>query len=79
SVVAPPEGNMGDYIRALDKLQGRPDKVFMPGHGGRVEEPARLVKAFLLHRRMREQAILDCIRNGTNRVRDIVPVIYKDL
>jgi glyoxylase-like metal-dependent hydrolase (beta-lactamase superfamily II) len=79
SVIAPPEGNMGDYMRALELLTGREDRVYYPGHGGQVEDPQRLVKAFLLHRRMREQAVLDCIRDGTNTVKAIVPVIYKGL
>jgi glyoxylase-like metal-dependent hydrolase (beta-lactamase superfamily II) len=81
SVIAPPEGSMADYLRSLELLGARADRdrVYFPGHGGRVEEPQRLVKAFLLHRRMREQAILDCIRSGTNTVRAIVPAIYRDL
>jgi glyoxylase-like metal-dependent hydrolase (beta-lactamase superfamily II) len=79
SVIAPPEGNMGDYMRSLELLGERSDQVYFPGHGGQVEEPQRLVKAFLLHRRMREQAILDCIRSGTDTVKAIVPVIYRDL
>jgi glyoxylase-like metal-dependent hydrolase (beta-lactamase superfamily II) len=79
SVVAPPEGSMGAYLRSLQLLIDRPDKVYFPGHGGQVEEPQRLVKAYLLHRRMREQAILDCIRAGTNTASAIVPVIYKGL
>jgi glyoxylase-like metal-dependent hydrolase (beta-lactamase superfamily II) len=79
SVVAPPEGNMGDYLRSLEALGERPDGVYFPGHGGQVDEPQRLVKAFLLHRRMREQAILDCIRSGTNTIKAIVPAVYRDL
>jgi glyoxylase-like metal-dependent hydrolase (beta-lactamase superfamily II) len=79
SVVAPPEGSMADYLRSLELLGERADRVYLPGHGGRIEEPQRLVKAFLLHRRMREHAILDCIRAGTNTVRGIVPAIYRDL
>jgi glyoxylase-like metal-dependent hydrolase (beta-lactamase superfamily II) len=79
SVVAPPQGNMGDYLRSLELLGERADRVYLPGHGGQVDEPQRLVKAFLLHRRMREQAILACIRSGTNTVEAIVPVIYRDL
>jgi glyoxylase-like metal-dependent hydrolase (beta-lactamase superfamily II) len=79
SVVAPPEGSMADYMRSLELLGGRSDRLYLPGHGGRVEEPQRLVKAFLLHRRMREQAILDCIRAGTNTVDAIVPAIYRGL
>ena len=64
---------MGDYIGSLEKLTGRNDTLYFPGHGGKVEDPQRLVKAFLLHRRMREQAILECIRNGTNTAATIVP------
>jgi glyoxylase-like metal-dependent hydrolase (beta-lactamase superfamily II) len=79
SVVAPPEGNMAAYIRSLERLTERRDGVYFPGHGGQVEEPQRLVKAYLLHRRMREQAILDCIRKGGHTVRTIVAVIYRDL
>jgi glyoxylase-like metal-dependent hydrolase (beta-lactamase superfamily II) len=79
SVVAPPEGNMGAYIRSLERLTERSDRVYFPGHGGQVEDPQRLVRAYLLHRRMREQAILECIRGGTDTVRAIVPVVYKGL
>jgi glyoxylase-like metal-dependent hydrolase (beta-lactamase superfamily II) len=79
SVIAPPEGSMSDYMAALERLGRRDDALYLPGHGGQVTEPQRLVKAFLLHRRMREQAILECIRSGTNTVRTIVPVIYRDL
>jgi glyoxylase-like metal-dependent hydrolase (beta-lactamase superfamily II) len=79
SVVAPPEGRMADYMRSLELLGERADRIYLPGHGGRVAEPQRLVKAFLLHRRMREQAILDCIRAGTDTVAAIVRVIYRDL
>jgi glyoxylase-like metal-dependent hydrolase (beta-lactamase superfamily II) len=79
SVVAPPEGKMGDYIRSLEKLTGRSDSLYFPGHGGQFEDPQRLVKAFLLHRRMRENAILECIRQGNATVRGIVPVIYRDI
>jgi glyoxylase-like metal-dependent hydrolase (beta-lactamase superfamily II) len=79
SVIAPPEGSMSDYMAALERLSERDDQIYLPGHGGQVAEPKRLVKAFLLHRRMREQAILDCIRGGTNTVKAIVPVVYREL
>jgi glyoxylase-like metal-dependent hydrolase (beta-lactamase superfamily II) len=79
SVVAPPEGNMGAYIRSLERLTELGYGVYFPGHGGQVQEPIRLVKAYLLHRRMREQAILECIRKGTDTARAIVPVVYKGL
>lgn len=79
SVVAPPDGNMAAYMRSLDKLLVRDDAVFLPGHGGRIEQPQRVVKAFIVHRRMREQAILDCIKGGSTTIAAIVEVVYRGL
>jgi glyoxylase-like metal-dependent hydrolase (beta-lactamase superfamily II) len=79
SVVAPPEGHMGAYIRSLELLTERPERTYFPGHGGQIEEPQRLVKAYLLHRRMREHAVLDCIRQGHDTAQAIVPVVYRGL
>jgi len=79
SVVAPPEGNMAAYMRSLEKLAQRSDEVFLAGHGGRVLQPQRVVKAFMVHRRMREDAILDCIRQGRTTIAEIVEVVYRGL
>ncbi len=80
SVVAPPEGNMGAYMRSLDKLMARTsDEVYLPGHGGRLYQPQRVVKAFILHRRMREDAILSCIRDGRQTIPEIVEIVYRGL
>ncbi len=79
SVVAPPEGRMADYLASLELLLRRPESVYLPGHGGRIEEPQRTVKAYLLHRRWREQAILDAIRQGSRTIRSIVPIVYRGI
>lgn len=83
SVVAPPEGRMADYLASLERLMGRPEAVYLPGHGGRVEEPQRLVRAYLLHRRWREQAIVAAIKDARQEapatIRTIVPVVYPEL
>ncbi len=79
SVVAPPEGRMSDYIRSLEILLDRNDTVFLPGHGGRLEDPQRTVKAYLLHRRWREQAILKALKDGAESIRRIVPEIYSGI
>ncbi len=79
TVVAPPEGDMGDYIRSLEVLLGRPEQVYFPGHGGRVDQAQRLVKAFIMHRRWRESQILECLRDGLDTIDSIVPRIYEGL
>lgn len=79
SVIAPPEGRMADYLRSLEVLLKRQDALLLPGHGSAVTEPRRTVKAYLLHRRWREQAILEAVRKGADTVRKLLPVIYRDL
>ena len=79
TVVAPAEGHMGDYLAALEKLVARSDSVFLPGHGGQIQEPQRVSRAYLVHRRWREQAILEAIRGGNGSIQAIVAMIYTKL
>jgi glyoxylase-like metal-dependent hydrolase (beta-lactamase superfamily II) len=79
TVVAPPEGDMADYLRSLELLLARPETVYFPGHGGKVEQAHRLVKAFIMHRRWRETQILDCLKNGAATIDSILPRIYEGL
>ena len=79
SVVAPPEGRMHDYLASLEKLMARDDTVAFPGHGGQYETPSRVAKAYLIHRRMRDAAILDAIKAGASSIEKIVAQIYKGL
>lgn len=62
SVVSPPDGDMGDYMASLDKLLGRDDRVYYPGHGEAVDNPRRLVRSMLGHRKQREGQILRLLR-----------------
>jgi glyoxylase-like metal-dependent hydrolase (beta-lactamase superfamily II) len=79
TVVAPPEGRMADYVASLEILLDREDEVFLPGHGGRLSEPQRTVKAYLLHRSWRERAVLDALGKGATTIRRIVPEVYQGL
>ncbi len=79
TVIAPPEGHMADYMGSLAQLLERNDRLYLPGHGGRLEEPQRMVKAYLIHRRMREQEILEVIRTGSSTIQQIVPIVYRGL
>jgi glyoxylase-like metal-dependent hydrolase (beta-lactamase superfamily II) len=79
TVVAPPEGNMAEYMASLEKLIGRPETVFFPGHGGRINEPQRMVRGYMVHRQWREQAILGAIRDGHTTITEIVALVYKGL
>ncbi|MDQ0422470.1 glyoxylase-like metal-dependent hydrolase (beta-lactamase superfamily II) [Peteryoungia aggregata LMG 23059] len=76
SIVAPPDGGMGDYMVSLDRLLERQDRLYLPGHGGPVTEPQAFVRALRTHRRLRERAVLERIRKGDRLIADMVKVIY---
>ncbi|HVC50708.1 MAG TPA: MBL fold metallo-hydrolase [Stellaceae bacterium] len=79
SVIAPPDGNMADYMASLDKLLSRRDNVYWPTHGPAINEPQRHVRAFIAHRREREAGVLDCLRSGIERVDAMVARLYVGL
>jgi glyoxylase-like metal-dependent hydrolase (beta-lactamase superfamily II) len=79
SVIAPPDGNMRDYIHSLERLGARDDSVYWPGHGDIVENPQRLVRGYILHRIQRENAILARLREGDRTIAQIVQNVYPGL
>ena len=79
SIVSPPDGNMGDYMRSLEKLQGREDRVYYPGHGEPVENPKRLVRGMIGHRKQREGQILRLLREAPATIPDMVAKMYVGL
>ena len=76
SIVSPPDGDMGDYIRSLEKLQARDDRVYYPGHGDPVENPKRLVRGMIGHRKQREGQILRLLRDEPRSIPDMVARMY---
>jgi glyoxylase-like metal-dependent hydrolase (beta-lactamase superfamily II) len=79
SVISPPDGDMQRYMESLDLLLERDDALYWPTHGPAVLDPHAHVRAFIAHRREREQQIIACVENGTTRIRDMVPQMYADL
>jgi glyoxylase-like metal-dependent hydrolase (beta-lactamase superfamily II) len=80
SIVAPPDGAMGPYLKSLEKLITREDdRAYWPGHGGPVSDPRRFTRALLSHRRQRETQILDLLRQGPATIPAMVEVNYPGL
>jgi glyoxylase-like metal-dependent hydrolase (beta-lactamase superfamily II) len=79
SVVAPPDGSMRAYMDSLDKLRGRGETTYWPGHGGPVVEPQRYLRALIHHRRQREASILNALANGPQTIPALVAKVYVGL
>ena len=79
SVIAPPDGSMGAYMGSLDKLRGRAERIYWPGHGGPVVEPQRYLRALIHHRRQRAASILNALADGPQTIPTLVAKVYMGL
>ncbi len=77
SVVSPPDGDMAAYMASLARLAARDDRLFLPGHGPPLPEPAPFVAALAAHRREREAMVADALRRaGRATARELVAPVY---
>jgi len=76
TVIAPPDGDMADYMQSLDKLFNRTDSIYYPAHGDPVEQPQRFVRGLAGHRKQREGQILRLLDAGEGAIPKMVEKMY---
>lgn len=76
TVVAPPDGDMAAYMASLARLLDRTDQRYYPTHGAPIEEPQRLVRGLIAHRRQRETQILSLLGDGIAAIPAMVERMY---
>ena len=76
SVVAPPDGNMRDYMASLDAVIAGDFATLWPTHGAPVTEPAPFLLAYRTHRLEREAQVAARLKAGDRTAAEIVPVLY---
>ena len=76
TIVSPPHGDMGDFMRSLERLRHRTDRMFLPGHGEPITDPISEVASQLSHRRKREKQVLHHLRSGMTGVAEIAARVY---
>ena len=79
TLISPPDGDLGSFMRSLEKLSKRDEKIYYPGHGKPVREPKQMVLAQIAHRRDREKQILSSISKISRTPSEIVDEVYIDL
>lgn len=78
-VIAPPDGDMADYMASIERLYAMDLAVVMPGHGQPVYDPARLLGWYLEHRRERENQVVAALSAGPRTIGDMVAELYADV
>ena len=78
SLVSPPDGDLTDFMRSCESLQGRAAKTYHAGHGAPVTNPAERLEWLIAHRRSREAAILEALTSAAGTSRDLAERIYTE-
>ncbi len=76
TVVAPPDGDMADYMKSLDAVLARGFSTIWPTHGPAITQVAPFLKAYRAHRLEREAQIMARLASGDRMVADMVPALY---
>ncbi len=79
TLISPPDGDLGAFLASLRRLQARRERVYHPGHGAPVRDPARMLAWQLAHRAARTEQIRVALDAGPLTVPDLVATVYPDL
>jgi len=79
-VIAPPDGNMKQYIDSLELLKEIDLKYIAPGHGNVLENPHSVVAWIVGHRMYREKKVIDSITEASKATMDeLIYSVYDDV
>lgn len=79
SVIAPPEGDMTACIATLRRLARIDLRFVYPGHGPRIDDPARRIEYYIRHRLEREAQILAALAAGADTPEQVRARVYGDI
>lgn len=79
SLVSPPDGDLSDFMASCARLQAEPWRIFHPGHGAPITEPAARLDWLVSHRLSREAEILSALAAGPATAYDLATRIYTDV
>ncbi len=79
TVVAHPDGRLGDYLASLRRLRDLGDATVLPGHGPHLPTAGRAAEAYLAHREARLDQVRAALDAGDSTIAEIVHRVYADV
>jgi glyoxylase-like metal-dependent hydrolase (beta-lactamase superfamily II) len=76
AVVAHPDGNLGDYLASLARLEGFAGVPVLPGHGPALADCGAAARAYLDHREARLDQVRQALAEGAKTPREVVERVY---
>ena len=79
-VIAPPDGNMKDYLESLKMLKDYDLENIAPGHGELMPNPQAVADWIVQHRLEREEKVIEAIKEAkTGNPDSLVEAVYDDV
>ena len=79
-VINPPDGDMRQYLKSLEKLLAEELAILAPGHGYLIGAPHREVRRLIAHRLAREKKVVAAIgKLRQASLEDLLPLVYDDV
>ena len=79
TLISPPHGDVGHYYSSLNKLLNRPEDLYFPGHGEKINNARSYVTNLKKHKLNREKQILRILYKEDANSDQIAQKIYKNL
>ncbi len=77
-LIDPYEGDLGRYLRELDRLSQLDIAIALPAHGDPIGDPRALFRHFIAHRKMREQKVIAALGPTAATIDALLPSAYDD-
>jgi len=79
-VIAPPEGDMTDYLNSLERMKNLPNLRHLCGsHGAAIYDARTKIEEYIAHRFEREKQILEAVKSGATTAEEIAEIVYQNL
>lgn len=79
TLISPPDGDLGAFMRSCDRLLDRPETQYFPGHGAPIADGPARVRWLKAHRQEREAQILSKLADGDWTAQALAEAIYTDV
>ena len=79
SVVAHPDGRLGDYLDSLRRLRELGELTVLPGHGPELPSAGVVAEHYLRHREARLEQVREALAAGASSPQQVVASVYADV
>ena len=79
TVVAHPDGVLGDYLASLRRLRELGELTVLPGHGPELASAGAAAEHYLAHRESRLEQVRAAVAAGASTPEQVVETVYADV